>query len=98
MSGLKRVAKPIPVRPWAHSRHRMALQNSLARKGSVRNGKTSNVSTIARFHSTSVDLRRGPIAAITCQTIDIGVEVEENQRSQNSKKATWRTFARMSLN
>ena len=36
----------------------------------MRNGKTSNVSIIARFQSTNAGLRRGPIAAITRQRID----------------------------
>jgi hypothetical protein len=41
-------------------------QDSLARNGSVRNGKTSNVSIIARFRPTNAEPRRGLIAAITC--------------------------------
>ena len=41
-------------------------QDSLARNGSVRNGKTSNVSIIARFRLTNAEPRRGLIAAITC--------------------------------
>ena len=46
---------------------------SLARNGSVRNGKTSNVSIIARFQPTNAGPRRAPIAANTRQRIDISV-------------------------
>ena len=50
-----------------------SCRNSLARNGSVRNGKTSNVSIIARFQSTNAGPRRAPIAANTSQRIDISV-------------------------
>src|SRR5262245_33557178 len=74
MSVAKPVTGPIPVRPWAQSRHRMGTQDSQARNGSVRNGKTSNVSIIATSRSTNGGPGRAPTAAITRQRrIDIDV-------------------------
>ena len=62
---------------------------SPARNGSVRNGKTSNVSIIARFHPTNAELSRGLIAAITCQKID-ATSLWSYQTPLYPQKRTWR--------